>query len=85
MIYIGFVLRNPFIQLHSLVREWIHPVTKNTTAEIGLYRTNGIVGFGFSITGFQQDHRGVGFDLDLLGWNLDFTWYDNRHSGDYDK
>jgi hypothetical protein len=50
-----------------------------------LYRTNGIVGFGFSITGFQQDHRGVGFDLDLLGWNLDFTWYDNRHSEDYDK
>lgn len=79
MIYIGFAIRNPFQQLHRMVKDWVIPVTKNKTIEVGLYRTNAIVGGSFGITGFKQDHVGFNFDIDLLGYTLDFIFYDNRH------
>lgn len=79
MIFIGFALRNPFRQRHEHVRNWVWPVTKNKTIEFGVYRNNSIIGGSFGITGFRQNHAGFHFDLELLGWNLDFIFYDNRH------
>jgi hypothetical protein len=79
MIYIGFAIRNPFQQLHRMIKDWVIPVSKNKTIEIGLYRNNSIIGGSFGITGFKQDHAGFNFDIDLLGYNLDFIFYDNRH------
>ena len=79
MIFIGFALRNPFRQQHEFVHGWVKSLTKNKTIEIGVYRNNSIIGASFNITGFRQDHAGFGFDLELLGYNLDFIFYDNRH------
>lgn len=83
MIFFGFVIRNPFSQKHDLVYEKSVKITKNTSAEMCMYRTNSIIGLGFYITGFKQDHRGFGVDLDLFGYNVDFNFYDNRHAADY--
>ena len=79
MIYIGFAIRNPFQQLHRMLKDWVIPVSKNKTIEIGFYRNNAIIGGSFGITGFKQDHAGFNFDIELLGYNLDFIFYDNRH------
>ena len=79
MIYIGFVLRNPWNQRHIIVKNWVIAVTKNKTIEIGVYKNNAIIGGSFGITGFRQDHAGFNFDLEFMGYNLDFVFYDNRH------
>lgn len=79
MLYLGFSLRNPFSQRHRVIRDWVFPVADNKTVEIGIYKNNSIIGGSFSITGFKQDHAGFSFDVELLGYNLDFTFYDNRH------
>ena len=79
MIYFGFAIRNPFLQRHKQVRDWVIPVSTNKTVEVGIYRNNSIIGGSFGVTGFKQDHAGFHFDLELFGWNLDFIFYDNRH------
>ena len=79
MIYIGFAIRNPFQQLHRMLKDWVIPVSKNKTIEIGFYRNNAIIGGSFGITGFKQYHAGFNFDIELLSYNLDFIFYDNRH------
>jgi len=83
MIYIGFVLRNPFTQRFNIVKDWVINVSKNFTIEVGIYKTNAIIGGSFGITGLKQDHRGFNFDLELLGYQLDFIFYDNRHADMY--
>lgn len=50
---------------------------------MGIYKNNTIIGGAFSITGMQQDHKGFAFDLQLLGYEFDFNFYDNRHHEDY--
>ena len=79
MIYIGFAIRNPFKQVHKIIADKVIRVSKNKTIEIGLYKNNSIIGCSFGITGFKQDHAGFNFDLELLGYNIDFIFYDNRH------
>jgi hypothetical protein len=79
MIYIGFAIRNPFKRLHKQIKDWIIPVTKNKTIEIGIYRNTNIIEGSFSVTGFKQDHAGFSFDIGFLTWQLDFMFYDNRH------
>lgn len=85
MIYIGFALRNPFKHRHEGVKSWTVAVTRNKTIEFGIYRNNSIIGGSFKITGLREDHAGFGFDLELLSWNLDFIFYDNRHFDDRPK
>lgn len=82
MIYIEFVIRNPFSKRYDLVKNWVIAASQNKTIEVGVYRNNAIIGCSFGITGFKQDHAGFSFDIDLLGYNLDFTFYDNRHYED---
>lgn len=79
MLYIGFALRNPFSRRHQIVLDKTISVSKNKSIEIGLYKNNNIFEFGFGITGFKQDHAGFHFDVGLLGYNVDFIFYDNRH------
>lgn len=83
MIYLGFALRNPFSRRFQLLKEWVVTVSLNTTIEVGFYKTSTIIGGSISVTSFVQDHRGFGFDLELLGYRFDFTYYDNRHSENY--
>lgn len=79
MIYIGFALRNPWIQRQQIIADRIIKVTKNKTIEIGIYKNNCIIEFSFSISGFKQDHAGFSFDVGLFSYNFDFMFYDNRH------
>lgn len=83
MIYLGFALRNPFSQRHQALWTKDIPVCKNKSIDMGLYKNNSIIGFSFNITGMQQDHKGFSFNLELLGYNFDFTFYDHRHHEDY--
>mgnify|MGYP001805996116 CR=1 FL=1 len=82
MIYLGFELANPFINRYSCVYEkegktcnpnkfWAFTVVKNSC----------IIGFSFNWS-TRQDHAMIGFDVSLLGWNLDFRVYDSRHWDD---
>lgn len=79
MIYIGFALRNPWLQRHQTIASRVISVTKNKTIEIGLYKNNCIFECSFGITGFKHDHAGFSFDIGLLGYDFDFIFYDNRH------
>ena len=79
MLYIGFAIRNPFSQRHDMVVTKTVQVSKNKSFEVGIYRNSSIIGGSFCITGFKQDHAGFSFDIELLGWCLDFIFYDQRH------
>ena len=79
MLYIGFVIRNPFSRRHEMVTTKAVRVSKNKSFESGIYRNNSIIGGSFGITSVKQDHAGFSFDIELLGWNLDFVFYDHRH------
>lgn len=79
MIYFGFVIRNPFWNNRfDLVSNKLIPVTTNKSIEIDITKGSGIIGGSLSITA-RQDHAGFSFDIDLLGYNLFFIFYDNRH------
>lgn len=79
MLYIGFSINNPWCRRHQLVKDTIIRVSKNKTLEVGLYKTNAIVGASLGIRVGKRDHTGFSFDADLLGWTLDVEFYDNRH------
>lgn len=79
MIYITFVLHNPWSNRHQIVANKVFSVTENKSIEIGLYRNSCIIEFSFTIRGLKQDHAGLGFDIGLFGYNFDFSFYDNRH------
>ena len=79
MIYIGFALRNPWARRFELVFDKSYPVTQNKTFEVALYRNTCIVEFGFTITSFKQDHSGIRFDIGIAGYNIEFSFSDNRH------
>lgn len=83
MIYFGFAIRNPFSRRHEILKDWVFKVSKNKSIEVGLYKNNSIIGGSFGITGMQQDHKGFHFDIELLGYQIDFIFYDNRHYEDY--
>ncbi len=82
MLYLGFAVRNPFSRRHEILRDYVFSITKNKTIELGFYKNNSIIGASFGITGYMRDHRGFHFDIELLGYQLDFIFYDNRHYGD---
>lgn len=83
MIYIGFAIRNPFTRRFAIVKSWVFNVTKNKTIEAGINKTDSVIGGSFSVTGFKQDHKGFGFDVELFGYQFDFMFYDNRHHTEY--
>jgi hypothetical protein len=56
--------------------------------EIQAIKTNDIVSLDFRIT-TRCDHAGIDLWIGLLGYSINFTFYDNRHwnyiTGDYEK
>jgi hypothetical protein len=79
MINFYFVLSNPFSERFNVVYEksgktWI----PHKFWELGINKTNSILEcwFKFSI---KEDHAGLNFDFGILGWNVKFLIYDNRH------
>lgn len=83
MIYLGFALRNPFSNRFTPLWTKDIKVSKNKTIEVGVYKTNAILGGSFGVTGLYQDHKGFNFDIELLGYSFDFNFYDNRHYEHY--
>jgi hypothetical protein len=83
MIYLGFAIRNPFSRRFKPLKTWVFSLTKNKTIEAGLYKTSTIIGGSVGITSFAQDHKGFSFDIELLGYQFDCMFYDNRHHEDY--
>jgi hypothetical protein len=83
MIYLGFLLRNPFCHRHQIIRDWVFKLSKNQTIEIAVYKNNTLIGGSLSVTSYNQDHRGFSFDIELLGYQLEFLLYDNRHKEEY--
>ena len=82
MLYIGFVIRNPWSKRFAPVGVKAYSVTKNKSIELGIYKTSGLLGFGFNIDSYYFDHAGFSLDLELFGYQFDFHFYDNRHYED---
>ncbi len=84
MINLCFVLSNPFSNRFGGVYEksgktWM----PNKFWELGVYKTNSIILFTFNFT-IRGDHAGLKFDFGILGLDINFMIYDNRH-WDYDN
>lgn len=79
MLFIGLNIRNPWSRRWSAIRTRAFSVTKNKSIELGLYKTNSIIGVGFNIDSFYYDHAGFSFDVSVFGYEFDFQFYDNRH------
>ena len=79
MIYLSFVITNPFSPSFSKVYEtsgktWM----PHRFWEFGVYKTNAIIRCIIDFT-IRQDHAGFGMELDLFGWGVEFRVYDSRH------
>lgn len=81
MIYIGFALCNPFSRRFYSVADKVIVISKNKTIEVELFKSNTIVGGSLRVTAPKEDHAGFSFDVELFGYSLFFTFYDNRHRG----
>lgn len=79
MIYLSFALSNPWSK-QEFDHLWLKNVvvTENKTIELELYKTKTIIGGSFGLT-FRQDHAGLDFSIDLVGYTFSFSLIDNRH------
>lgn len=80
MIYVNFNIRNPkWWNRFKLVKVWMGgtPI-KNKYWECQINKTDSLFRFEFEVT-TQQDHAGVNIELGLIGYEIHFTFYDNRH------
>ena len=80
MIYCNINIRNPnWWERFANIKNW-HGRTpiKNKFWEIQIIKNDNLlrVEFEFSI---KQDHAGINLELGLLGFEIHFTVYDNRH------
>ncbi|NBS67678.1 hypothetical protein EBT31_02030 [bacterium] len=79
MFRFAFKLSNPFSNRFEVIYS-AGGKTPNPTKfwEIGLYKTNKILGVNFSYT-IREDHAGIWLELDLLGYGAELRLYDFRH------
>lgn len=80
MIYININLRNPaWWQRFKDIKYWsgTTPI-KNKYWEIQIIKDDNLFRFEFGWT-VREDHAGVNIELGLLGYEIHFTFYDNRH------
>lgn len=79
MINFGFNIRNPFSDRWKCiyVRSGVTPF-KNKFWEFQFDECDDIVGFEFRLT-TRQDHAGLFLTASLLGYEVIFNFYDNRH------
>jgi hypothetical protein len=79
MIYLSLSLSNPFSNRYSVVYEKIGE-TWNPHKFWNLYicKRSSIIGFTFDFN-TRQDHAGSGLEIELLGWSIEYRFYDNRH------
>lgn len=80
MIYFNVNIRNPkwwnrFENMHCRMGETF---IKHKYWEFEILKNDNLFRIEFEIT-TMQDHAGVNLELGLLGYELHFTIYDNRH------
>jgi hypothetical protein len=79
MINLAFGLANPFSKRFSIVYEksgktWI----PYKFWEFNVYKTNIIIDFRIRYI-IREDHAGLEIILGLLGWSVEYRFYDSRH------
>ena len=79
MINFSFSLINPWGKRWSNVwcRVYNTPF-KNKFLELEVHKDTTIVSFMFHLS-TRQSHGGLSMDLGLLGYSVNFNFYDNRH------
>ena len=79
MISLNFNIRNPWSSTFKNLwcRSYDTPF-KHKFIELEVTKDFTLVSFMFNWT-IRQSHAGLDFELGLLGYNLHFNFYDNRH------
>lgn len=79
MLSIHFNIRNPWSSRLETVKQF-HGKTwfANKFWDLEFQRTADLISLSISIT-HRQSHAGFNFDLGLLGYNMTFDFYDQRH------
>jgi hypothetical protein len=79
MIDLSFTISNPWGRTWRPLRAYSYNTPfKNKYIEIETIRDNTIASFEFKITA-NQSHAGLYLGLGLLGYVVNFTFYDSRH------
>jgi len=79
MISLNFNLRNPWS--NTFKNLWCcvyHTPFKNKFIELEIIHDFTLISFMFNWT-VRQSHAGLDIELGLLGYNIHFNFYDNRH------
>lgn len=83
MINFNFALTNPFSCRWECIWTKDSLVSKNKAFEFSVYSTNQIIAINTSLS-VTGDHAGLMFEFGLLGFSIEFNFYDTRH-WDYDN
>lgn len=79
MIYFNFNIRNPWWDRFANIKVWSGETPiKHKYWEVQITKCDNLLRVEFETT-TRQDHAGVRLELGLLGYEIDFTIYDNRH------
>jgi hypothetical protein len=79
MISFNFNLRNPWS--NTFKNLWCNAYNtpfKHKFVELEIYKDSTIASFMFNWT-IRQSHSGLDIELGLVGYNIHFNFYDNRH------
>jgi len=79
-----FALKNPFKRARIEQKDYIEydrKITTNKSVEVQFSRWEAynIFEFSFDTIWFGQDHGGIGFDIEVLGYYFSAKIYDIRH------
>jgi len=80
MIYLNINIRNPkWWDRFKNIKCWTGETPiKHKYWEVEVIKNDNLLRFEFEVT-TMQDHAGVNLELGLLGYEIHFTLYDNRH------
>lgn len=80
MIHLSLILRNPFQKRYwNSLRCWSKQLTKNKAIEVQVMKESDLlIEVTFSIR-TRIDHGGLTLSLGLIGYSVDFKFYDIRH------
>ena len=80
MIYFNINIRNPkWWDRFANIKTWFWETPiKHKYVEVEVLKLDNLFRIEFQVT-TQQDHAGFNIELGLFGYELHFTFYDNRH------
>ena len=80
MLYLNLNIRNPkWWNRFKNIKVWMGETpVKHKYWEVQIIQCDNLLRFEFSVT-TRQDHAGINLEIGLLGYEIHFTIYDNRH------